>query len=303
VVPSKQTLEVGPRKLEVSSLDKVFYPATGFTKGDIIDYYRAVAETLLPHLARRPVTLKRYPDGVEGSFFYEKSCPKHRPGWIKTTPLRRGDGKDVDYCQLNSEAALVWAANLANLELHVALGSSRAPYKPGAVVFDLDPGEGTGVLECAAVAVRLRALFAGHGLTSLVKTSGSKGLQLCLPLNSRVTFEDTRPWANAVAHRLEDETPGEVVSKPSKEARRGKVFIDWSQNHPAKTTVCVYSLRARERPTASTPVTWDELERALERSDPEGLVFTSDEVLRRIVTHGDLFEPVRNLKQKLPELD
>jgi bifunctional non-homologous end joining protein LigD len=304
VASTKETISVGGHKLEVSNLDKVFYPKVGFTKGDLIDYYRSISEVLLPHLKGRPVTLKRYPDGVEGFTFYEKSCPEHRPSFIKTVAIRRKrDDKDVNYCQLNTEAALTWASNLANLELHVALGSARAPHKPHSVVFDLDPGEGTGVLECAEIAVRLRGLFSELGRESLVKTSGSKGLQLFVPLNTKVTYEDTRPWAKTVAARLESETPDEIVIKPSKDARRGRVFIDWSQNHPAKTTVCVYSLRARERPTVSTPVTWDELTSALEAGDPDRLVFTYDEVLKRVERDGDLFEPVRTLKQRLPKLD
>jgi bifunctional non-homologous end joining protein LigD len=304
VASTKETISVGGHKLEVSNLDKVFYPKVGFTKGDLIDYYRSISEVLLPHLKGRPVTLKRYPDGVEGFTFYEKSCPEHRPSFIKTVAIRRKrDDKDVNYCQLNTEAALTWASNLANLELHVALGSTRAPHKPHSVVFDLDPGEGTGVLECAEIALRLRDLFSELGRESLVKTSGSKGLQLFVPLNTKVTYEETRPWAKTVAARLEAETPADIVIKPSKDARRGRVFIDWSQNHPAKTTVCVYSLRARERPTVSTPVTWDELTSALEAGEPDQLAFTYDEVLKRVERDGDLFEPVRILKQRLPKLD
>jgi bifunctional non-homologous end joining protein LigD len=304
VASKKETITVGGHKLEVSNLDKVFYPETGFSKGDIIDYYRSISPVLLPYLKSRPVTLKRYPDGVEGFTFYEKSCPEHRPSFIKTVAIRRKrDDKDVNYCQLNTEAALVWASNLANLELHVALGSARAPHKPHSVVFDLDPGEGTGVLECAEVAVRLRRLFSELERESVVKTSGSKGLQLYVPLNTKVTYEDTRPWAQAIAARLEAETPDAIVIKPSKEARRGRVFIDWSQNNLAKTTVCVYSLRAKQLPTVSTPVTWDELTSALDAGKPERLVFTYDEVLKRVDKDGDLFEPVRSLKQRLPGLD
>jgi bifunctional non-homologous end joining protein LigD len=304
VVSTKQSLSVGKHKLEVSNLDKVFYPDSGFTKGDMIDYYRSVSEVVLPHLKQRPVTLKRYPNGVEGFSFYEKACPEHRPSFVKTVAIRRKrDDKDVNYCQLNTEAALVWASNLANLELHVALGSARAPQKPHSVVFDLDPGEGTGVLECAEVALRLKKLFDSLERDSVVKTSGSKGLQLYIPLNTPVTYEDTRPWAQAVAGRLEAETPDAIVSKPSKEARRGKVFIDWSQNNPSKTTVCVYSLRAKARPTVSTPVTWDEIRAAVKASDPEALVFDSQAVLERIAAQGDLFEPVLNMKQRLPKLD
>ncbi|MGH2736383.1 MAG: non-homologous end-joining DNA ligase [Actinomycetota bacterium] len=299
-----ETIAIGRRRIEVSNLEKVFYPETGFTKGEVIDYYRSVSEALVPHLRYRPVTLKRYPNGVEGPFFYEKSCPKHRPEWVKTVALRRKqDGKDVHYCQLNGEAALVWAANLADLELHVSLATARSTRRPKAVVFDLDPGEGTGVIECADIALRLRDIFAALELECFVKTSGSKGLQLYVPLNSRVRYDDTKPWAQAVARHLEAEAPDEIVSKPSKEARRGKVFVDWSQNDFHKTTVCVYSLRAKQTPIASTPLEWDEVERALERSSAESLTFTSDEVLKRIEVHGDLFAPVLELEQKLPELD
>ena len=301
---SRQSITVGNRKLEVSNLDKVFYPATGFTKGDVIDYYRSISDVLLPHLKLRAVTLKRYPNGVTGPFFYEKACPEHRPSWIKTVALRRRrDDKDVNYCQLNSEAGLVWAANLANLELHVSLASARATHKPQCAVFDLDPGEGTGVLECADVALRLRKLFAERDLDCVVKTSGSKGLQLYVPLNTPASFDDTNRWAKAVAQQLEGETPDEVVSKVSKEARVGRVFIDWSQNNVARTTVCVYSLRAKEQPTASTPLTWDEVTSAHDKSDAAQLTFTYDQVLSRVERHGDLFEPVRSLKQRLPKLD
>ncbi|MDQ4059004.1 MAG: non-homologous end-joining DNA ligase [Actinomycetota bacterium] len=300
---SGQSIKVGNRKLEVSNLDKVFYPATGFTKGDSIDYYRSISEILLPHLKGRAVTLKRYPNGVTGSFFYEKACPKHRPSWIKTVALRRRDGKDVNYCQLNSEAALAWAANLANLELHVSLASARATHKPQSAVFDLDPGEGTGVLECAGVALRLREMFATSDLDCVIKTSGSKGLQLYVPLNTPASYEDTNRWAKAVAQQLESETPDEVVSTVAKEARIGRVFIDWSQNSVARTTVCVYSLRAMEEPTASTPLSWEEVTSAHDEGDPDRLRFTYDQVLSRVERHGDLFEPVRTLKQRLPRLD
>lgn len=296
-------VRLGNRSIKLSNLDKVFYPKIGFTKGDVIDYYSNIAGVLVPHLRDRPITLKRYPNGIEGKHFYEKSCPSHRPKWVDTVAIRRKrDDKKVNYCLFNSKSVLVWAANLANLELHVSLDKRRAIDRPTAIVFDLDPGEGTGLLECADVAVRLRDFFDDHGLESVPKTSGSKGLQIYVPLNTKVTYDETNPFAKAVARRLEDETPAEVTSNMSKAERTGKVFIDWSQNSRHKTTVAVYSLRARPRPTVSTPVTWDEIDRALTKGDPDTLVFEADEVLRRVDKEGDLFEPVLKLRQRLPEL-
>ncbi len=294
---------MGNRSLELSNLDKVFYPETGFTKWDVVDYYSNIADVLVPHLRDRPITLKRYPNGVEGQHFYEKSCPSHRPKWVDTVAIRRKrDNKKVNYCLFNSKSVLLWAANLANLELHVSLDKRRDIGRPTAVVFDLDPGEGAGLLECAEVAVRLRELFDDHGVESFAKTSGSKGIQVYIPLNTKVTYGQTNPFARAVARRLESETPDEVTSNMAKAERKGKVFIDWSQNNQHKTTVGVYSLRGRPRPTVSTPVTWDEVDRALAKGDPDALVFEAHEVLRRVDKKGDLFEPVLKLRQRLPDL-
>jgi bifunctional non-homologous end joining protein LigD len=297
-------VRIGRHRLAVSNLSKVFYPETGFTKGDVIAYYREVAPVLLPHLRRRPVTLKRYPDGVTGSFFYEKRCPPHRPEWVGTISMRRDrDGKDVEYCALDTIAALVWAANLGNLEIHSTMARSTDLARPTAVVFDLDPGLPADILDCSAVALRLQLVMEEVGLQTLCKTSGSKGMQLYVPLNTKVTYEQTAAFALSVAGALENETPGKVVTKMSKELRAGKVLIDWSQNDGHKTTVCAYSLRARPRPTVSTPVTWDEVRRALKKKDPELLSFESREALDRIEALGDLFEPVRKLRQRLPKLD
>jgi bifunctional non-homologous end joining protein LigD len=298
---AKTTVTVGRRKLEVSNLDKVFYPATGTTKGDVIAYYRAVAPVLLPHLKDRFLTLKRYPNGVEGKFFYEKECPKHRPGWVKTAPMvRKKDNKAVNYCLLNDEASLVWSANLANLELHTSLARARDFFRPTALVFDLDPGPPAGLLECAQVALLVNSIFDRMGLEVFPKTSGSKGLQLFVPLNTAVTYDDTKPLAHELAKRLETENPDLVLSSQSRAEREGKVLVDWSQNDDHKTTASVYSLRAKERPTASTPVTWQELKKALRAQRPDLLVFEAGEVLARVEKHGDLFEPVKTLKQKLP---
>jgi bifunctional non-homologous end joining protein LigD len=301
---AKEELRVGNRKLQVSNLDKVFYPETGFSKGDLIAYYKEIAPVVLPYLKRRPVTLKRYPDGVTGGFFYEKRCPPHRPEWVGTIKMRRQkDNKDVEYCAVDSAAALVWAANLGNLELHATLAREPELNRPTSVVFDLDPGPPADVLTCAEVAIRLRGFFEDLGLQSLCKTSGSKGIQMYVPLNTKVTYEETAAFALSTANLLQEQTPDKIVTKMKKELRGGKVLIDWSQNDGHKTTVCVYSLRARPRPTVSTPVTWEEMERAVRKKDPALLVFETDDIMKRIADEGDLFEPVRKLRQKLPPLD
>lgn len=296
-------VEVEGRQLKLSNLDKVLYPAVGFTKGQVIDYYSRVAPALLPHLSGRPLTLKRYPNGVDEKFFYEKRCPSHRPDWMKTLSVWSDRNKgEVPYCLVDELASVVWVANMASLELHTSL--SRDPIeRPTAVVFDLDPGPGTGVTECARVALRLREVLGEMGLEMWVKTSGSKGLQPYVPLNTEVTYEGaggTKEFARSLAQRLEKEQPKAVVSRMAKALRAGKVFIDWSQNDMHKTTVCVYSLRAKERPTVSTPVTWEEVEAAAGGSDP--LVFETQDVLARIGEHGDLFAAVETTEQELPAI-
>ncbi|MDP9223395.1 MAG: non-homologous end-joining DNA ligase [Actinomycetota bacterium] len=299
-----EQLRIGNRRLNVSNLSKVFYPETGFTKGDVIAYYREIAPVVLPYLKRRPVTLKRYPDGVTGNFFYEKRCPPHRPEWVGTIKMRRQrDDKDVEYCAVDSTASLLWAANLGNLELHSTLARLPDLGRPTAIVFDLDPGPPADVRDCAAIAIRLRDLLGEMGLQTVGKTSGSKGMQLYIPLNTKITYEATAAFALSIATLLEEQTPDKVVTKMKKELRRGKVFIDWSQNDDHKTTVCVYSLRARPRPAVSTPVTWDEVAHAEKMKDAKPLTFESRDVLKRIDTYGDLFDPVRKLRQKLPKLD
>ena len=301
---NKEHLTVGNRRLEVSNLDKVFYPDTGFTKGDMIGYYRDIAPLVLPYLKRRPVTLKRYPDGVSGNFFYEKRCPPHRPDWVGTIKmLRQRDGKDVEYCAIGSVAALLWAANLGNLELHSTLARTPDLDQPTSVVFDLDPGPSANVIDCAGVALRLREVLGQLGLDCLCKTSGSKGMQLYVPLNTKISYERTSAFALSMANQLHDETPDKIVVKMKKELREGKVLIDWSQNDGHKTTVCVYSLRARPRPTVSMPLEWDEVERARSKREPALLVFESHEVLPRVEKLGDLFAPVRKVRQKLPSLE
>lgn len=295
-------LDVGGTSVDVSNLGKVLYPATGFTKGEVIDYYVRVSPVLLPHLRKRPVTLKRYPDGVEGFFFYEKQCPPHRPKWIRTTDVPRSEGGLIHYCVLDTLPALVWAANLADLELHTFLHKAPGLARPTALAFDLDPGAPAALRECCVVALRLRDLFAALGLQAFPKTSGSKGMQVYAPLNAKTDYEKTKAFARAVAEGLERATPAEVVSSMKKALRKGKVFIDWSQNDDHKTTVNVYSLRAKERPTVSTPLTWDEVEAGSSARGAARLVFGPEDVLRRIRRHGDLFAPVLALRQRLPSL-
>ncbi len=295
-------VEVGGRQLTLSNLDKVLYPEAGFTKGQVIDYYTRMAAVLVPHLRGRPVTLKRYPNGVGSQFFYEKNCPKHRPPWVSTTPIFGGRKNELmDYCVVDDLPTLVWMANLAALELHPSL--SRAPeiQRPTMMVFDLDPGPPAALVECCRVALLLKGVLDGLGLRSFAKTSGSKGLQVYVPLNGDVTYDDTKPFAHALARLLEAEHPGQILSLMKKELRTGKVFVDWSQNDEHKTTISIYSLRARPRPTVSTPVTWDEVEGAASSGDADSLVFEAAAVLDRVAEHGDLFEAVLTLEQHLPE--
>ena len=271
------------------------YPSIGFTKGQVIDYYTRVAPAVLRHLRGRPLTLKRYPDGVEGQHFYEKNCPSHRPEWVRTEHVG-----GIDYCLCDDLPTLVWAANLADLELHPSLSLAERIERPTTMAFDLDPGEPAGLLECREVALRLRETLDRLGLECYPKTSGSKGLQVYVPLNADgVSYDDTKPLSQAIARLLESEHPKLVVSSQKKELRRGKVLIDWSQNDEHKTTVSVYSLRARERPTVSTPLDWDEVEAATEVSD---LVFAADDVLGRVERRGDVFAPVAEMSQELPDL-
>jgi bifunctional non-homologous end joining protein LigD len=300
-VGQRVEVEVDGRRLRLSNLDKVMYPEVGFTKGRVIDYYTRVAPVLLPHLRGRPLTLKRYPNGVEGQHFYEKQCPSHRPEWVATAAIEAG-GRTIDFCLVNDLPTLVWAANLADLELHTSLSKADAVARPTMLAFDLDPGEPAGILECAQVALWLREALIQLGLESFPKTSGSKGLQIYVPLNVEVTYDDTKPLARALAQHLEREHGELVVSSMKKSVRGGKVLIDWSQNDEHKTTVCVYSLRARERPTVSTPVDWRELEGTLESGDAAHLAFDSDEVLERVDERGDPFARVVELRQRLPEL-
>ena len=298
----KAELIVEGRKLPVSNLNKVLYPKAGFTKGQVIDYYIRIAPVLLPHLKDRPLTMKRYPNGVDGMFFYEKNCPSHRPNWVKTAKVwSHGNQRDMHYCLAQDLPTLVWAANLADLELHTSLARKKAVAKPTMMVFDLDPGPPANIVQCCQVGIWLRDLLAGMKLKSWPKTSGSKGLQIYVPLNTAATFNETKALSRALAEHLEREHPELVVHRMLKSLRGGKVLVDWSQNDEHKTTVNVYSLRAKDYPTVSTPVTWQEVEACLKKKDPDLLRFTSDQVLKRVEQFGDLFEPIETLKQKLPK--
>jgi len=267
----------------------------------VIDYYLGIAPVLLPHLANRPLTLKRYPNGSEGPFFYEKRCPEHRPSWTKTARIWSDSSSEyINYCVCSDSCTLAWLANLASLELHAMLCKAQAPQKPTSMVFDFDPGAPADLLDCLRLGLKMKELLDHFDLQSFPKTSGGKGLHLWVPLNTSVTFDQTKEFAHAVALMLEKQNPKEVTSVMRKDLRVGKVLIDWSQNDAHKTTVCAYSLRARSQPTVSTPITWQEVSIALKRKDTDSLVFTAPQVLQRVAERGDLFEPVLTLKQALP---
>jgi bifunctional non-homologous end joining protein LigD len=285
------------RRIRITNWDKVLFPATGFTKGDLVAYYARIAPAVLPHLRDRPLTLKRYPNGVDHPYFYEKQSPSHRPEWVQAAEI----GK-VNYTLCQDRPALVWLANLADVELHTSLSPAQQPEEPSMLVFDLDPGEPATIVECCEVALVLRGLFDQLGLQTVVKTSGSKGLQVYVPLNSDATYAQTKPFAKTVAELLEQRMPQLVVSRMTKQLRRGKVLVDWSQNDDHKTTVTTYSVRARERPTVSTPVEWDEVDHCHDARDAGLLTFDTDDVLRRVEERGDLFAPAVTAVQKLPRM-
>ncbi|NLD75212.1 MAG: hypothetical protein GX643_00955 [Acidimicrobiales bacterium] len=295
--PRKISVDIDGRELAVSNLDKVLYPEVGFTKAEVIDYYVRVAPTLIDHLGDRGITLRRYPDGVDGESFFEKRCPSHRPEWVETAPGPGDRSGTIGYCRFTEPAALAWAANLAALELHAPMARHDDIESPTMVVFDLDPGPGTAIAECCEVALWIRDTLGGLDLTCLPKTSGSKGLQVYVPLNRPHTHDHASAFALAVAQVLEAAHPKLVVTTMAKAARKDRVLIDWSQNSRHKTTICAYSLRARPRPTVSTPVTWDEVEAG---ADGGPLSFEAGAVLDRIDRLGDLFSPVLSVEQQLP---
>jgi bifunctional non-homologous end joining protein LigD len=293
-------VEIDGRVLRLSNLDKVLYPEVGTTKAEVIDYYARIAPIMVPHLEDRGVTLRRFPDGVDGGSFFEKRCPSHRPDWVPTV-LGPGDRRGgIDYCCLDSRPALVWAANMAALEIHAPMARGDDIESPTMCVFDLDPGAPAALRECADVALDIRLVLERFDLVGLPKTSGGKGLQLYVPLNTAHSHEDCSSFALAVAQLLERARPEAVTSVMRKSDRPGKVFVDWSQNSRHKTTVAVYSLRAQPRPTVSTPLRWDEVEAAA--AGEERLVFEASDVLERVEKHGDLFAEAIDVEQELPDL-
>ncbi|MDX1621220.1 MAG: non-homologous end-joining DNA ligase [Nitriliruptorales bacterium] len=304
----RTTVEVAGQAVSVSNLDKSLYPEAGFTKAAVIDYYVKVADALLPHLHGRPLTMLRFPDGVDGERFFEKRCPDHRPDFVQTIELGgegsgRRSGKRTRHCRIDDLPSLVWVANLASLELHTSLGRGPDPSQPTMVVFDLDPGPPAGMVECCQVALKLRKVFDRLGLVARPKTSGSKGLQVYVPVNQPIDYDRTRAFALSVGQLLERVDPEFVTTNMNKELRPGRVFIDWSQNHLTKTTVCVYSLRAKQQPTVSTPVTWDEVSNAADHTgEGDPLRFVASEVISRVQQHGDLFAEVLTVEQGLPVL-
>ncbi|HET9696127.1 MAG TPA: non-homologous end-joining DNA ligase [Terriglobales bacterium] len=297
-------VDIQGKQLTLSNLDKVLYPEVGFTKGQLIDYYVRIAPVLLPHLEGRPLTMKRYPNGVNGQFFYEKNCPKHRPEWVQTAPVwSDGNNRWMDYCLAQDLPTLVWAANLADIELHTSLSIGKKIEQPTFIVFDLDPGPPATIVKACQVGLWVRAIFSKLGLESFAKTSGSKGLQIYVPLNTAVDYDHTKVFAKTVARMLETAYPDDVVSDMKKALRTNKILVDWSQNDQHKTTINVYSVRAKERPTVSTPVTWKEVEQCLKKGDPNFLVFDTNDVLKRVEKMGDLWEDVLTMKQKLPAIE
>jgi bifunctional non-homologous end joining protein LigD len=301
VPPKRVEVDIEGRTLSLSNLDKVLYPEAGFTKGQVIDYYSRVAPAVLPHLRSRPLTLKRYPNGVDKGHFYEKQCPSHRPDWVQTTAVHsRHRGGIIDFCLAEDLPTLVWLSNLADLELHTSLARAEDVTQPTILAFDLDPGPPATIVHCARVALALREALDHLGMQAWPKTSGSKGMQVYVPINVPVTYEDTKPFALGIAKVLERRLPDLVISEMRRDLRKGKVFVDWSQNDEHKTTVSVYSLRALPQPTVSTPLTWEEVEAVTRSEDPGELVFGPQDVLARVTEHGDLFAPVQEGEQPLP---
>lgn len=302
---SKQRHEVKieGHSLSLSNLNKPLYPG-GFSKGQLIDYYIRIAPHMLPHLRDRPITFKRYPNGVEGGFFFEKNCSQYRPKWVRTAIVGYGeDNKPIEHCMLRGEAELAWAANVAAIEIHTSLARRQRIDRPTMIAFDLDPGPGTDIIECCRIALDLREMLRELSLECLVKTSGGKGLHLYVPINTATTYEKTQPFARALATHMAEREPGRITAIMAKVQRKGKVYIDWAQNMRHKTTVCVYSMRARPEPSVSTPVSFEEVEKAFKKKEPERLVFGPEDVLKRVEELGDLLEPALTLKQKLPKLD
>ncbi len=297
-----QIVQVDGKELTIKNLEKVLYPATGFTKGQVIDYYVKIGPVILPHLQNRPLTLKRYPNGVDAGFFYEKECPSYHPEWIETISVPSTRRAFVHFCVVNDLASLIWVVNLASLEMHTSLSYKDDVLTPTMMVFDLDPGPPADLLDCLDIAFQLKAIFDELGLEVFPKTSGGKGLHVYAPLNTKTDYDKTKSFAKAVAQLLEKKNPDKVTSNMRKDLRKGKIFVDWSQNDDHKTTVCVYSLRARERPTVSAPVTWERLQWAAKHKDTSKIVMETADILRQVEKEGDLYAPMLTLKQTLPKL-
>lgn len=297
------TVKVEGHEIQLSHLDKVLYPS-GFTKKDVLHYYSEIAPFMLPHLKGRLLTMKRYPEGTMKEYFYEKRCPPYRPKWLHTAALpSKRNPPAVHYCVVDNLASLLWVANLASLEFHILLSKVPNVTQPTLVVFDIDPGPGMKLWNCAQMALKIRELLKGLKLECLAKTSGGKGMHLYIPLNQSHTFDETKNFARSLALLLEKEEPKKVTSNMKKEFRKGKLFLDWSQNTEHKTTVAVYSLRAQKNPTVSTPLDWEEVAKLAKSKNEKAFQFTADQVLKRVKKRGDLFKPVLTLKQKLPKFE
>ncbi len=296
-------VEMAGRRLPLSNLEKNLYPSYGFTKAHILEYYRRISPFILPHLKDRALTMKRYPEGVEKDFFFEKRCPSHRPAWVKTAEIPQDDGEQMTFCLINNLETLMWVENLASIELHVPLARAGSPGTPDSMVFDLDPGDEAGIAECSRVALTLRELLFRMNLESYVKTSGKKGLHVYVPLNhKKTTFEDTKTFSRTVAGIMQKHYPDLVTARMDKKYRKAKVFINWSQNDASKTMICVYSLRARGKPFVSFPLEWKDLKKLDGSGDPEKLQVMTSEAVSRIEKKGDLFQEVLVKEQKLPHL-
>ncbi|MEN6624419.1 MAG: non-homologous end-joining DNA ligase [Smithella sp.] len=297
----KTVAEIAGKKLTLTNLDKNIYPSFGLTKAQILDYYRRISPFMLPHLQDRALTLKRYPNGVEEEYFFEKRCPAHRPAWVSTAEIAQRREEPITACLVNDLSTLMWVENLASIELHIPQARSGSQEIPDYMVFDLDPGDGADILVCAKVAMILKDMLDEMKLVSCVKTSGQKGLHIFVPLNNQdTTFDDIKKFTKAMAEILQNNYPEMVTSKMAKEYRKEKVFINWSQNNAAKTMVCVYSLRARKNPTVSCPLSWKELEEKSARNQPEEFQFLYIDALERAEKMGDLFQDVLTKKQRLP---
>lgn len=300
---SRKDVKIAGRRLSLSNLEKDLYPSYGFTKAQILDYYSRIAKFILPHLKDRALTLKRYPEGVDKDFFFEKRCPSHHPVWVNTADILADDKEKMTVCLVNDLETLIWVENLASVELHVPLARATSPETPDSMVFDLDPGDGANIQDCTKVALILRDLLSEMQLANYLKTSGMKGLHVYVPLNSKeTTFEDTKKFSKTVAEIMQKNYPDLVTSKMAKEYRKAKVFINWSQNDSKKTMVCVYSLRAREKPTVSFPIEWKKLENLLKKNDPKKLQILHSEAVSRAEKQGDLFREMLTKKQGLPYL-